>query len=690
MRGLPQSFAGWELVTSTTLTGKCRGIHAWTDSDTIKWAAFGTHTNLYALTDAVVYDITPIIERGQLTNPFSTTVGLTSVTVADVAHGRAVGDAVNFSGASAVGGLTISGSYRVITAATNSYTITASSAATSTAGPGGGTVNFKYYLAIGLADSIGALGYGVGTYSTSTYSTVGSGEVFCRTWSISNFGPNVIACPRNGKIWEWHPATSAAELVTNGDFSSGASWTTGAGWSIGAGVATASVSSTGLTQSILCEPMSYFVVECDVTRSAGSLQISLGGTNVGDAISATANIQRTVYGGNIGGSLSLAFTGTGFTGTVDNVTVKQMLTAEAMTNAPTQNTCVVVTPDNFVMACGTVEINTGNFNPMHIRWSDIAPNHHTWTPAATNQSRSWTLGIGSRIVAAKVCGNSILIWTDKILYVGTFTNNATIVYNFRAIDGSAGLIGANAAAILSAIAYWKSPDGVNYRYSGGVSQPMQSTMQRDVFDNLAYAQNDKIFASTINAWQNVVWFYADKRDGTNEVSRYELLCAQEPAPRSGGGALGIGVWANGTWDRTAWLDSSEGVFQYPISVNSSGAVNYQEKGDSANGGNIQWSMTRGGIKLGDGRNLWMMSQFVPDFESLIGGCTLTAYSYLWMQSDPVTHGPFNITSATTKIDLLGDAPLGRMVVLKFEADASPCFMRDGYHCMALQDTGMAF
>lgn len=691
VRGLPQSFAGWELVTNTTLTGKCRGIHTWADSDVVKWAAFGTHTNLYSLTDAVVYDITPIVARGQLTNPFSTTDLSTTVTVAHNAHGRAVGDRVNFSGASAVGGITVSGNYTVVTAAANSYTITHATPATSTAGPGGGTVNYKYSLAIGLADSIGALGYGVGVWSNGLYSNVATGDVFCRTWSMGNIGPNLLACPRGGKIWEFHPAITAPELVTNGSFATDTDWTKGSGWTISAGAAhCTTVTSTGLTQTILCEPMSYFILECDATLTDGTLQISIGSTDIGAAIDASGNVQRTVYGGNSGGSLSLAFTGVGFKGSLANVTFKQLLTAEAMTNAPTQNTCVVVTPDNFVMACGTVEINTGNFNPLHIRWSDIAPNHHTWTPSGTNQSRFWTLGIGSRIVAAKVAGNDILIWTDKILYVARFTNNSNTVYTFRAIEGSAGLIGAQAAAVLSGIAYWKSPDGVNYRYAGGTAQAMQSTIQRDVFDNLAYAQNDKIFASTINAWQNVIWFYADKRDGTNEISRYELLCAQEPAPRQGGGPLGLGVWADGIWDRTSWIDSSEGVFQYPISVSADGAVNYQEKGDSANGGNINWKMRRAGIKLGDGRNLWMMSQFVPDFESLIGGCSLTAYSYLWMQSDPVAHGPFMVTSATQTVDMLSDAPVGRLVVLEFEANASPCFMRDGYHCMDAQDTGMAF
>lgn len=691
VRGLPQSFAGWELVTATSLNGICRGIHAWVDLDFVKWAAFGTHTNLYALTDAVVYDITPITSRAQLTNPFSTTLGSTSVTVDHTAHGRAIGDAVSFSGASAVGGLTISGSYRVVTASTNSYTITASSAATSTAGPGGGTVTYTYFLAVGLADSIGARGYSVGRYSVGTYSTVNTGDVFCRTWSMDHFGPNVIACPRNGKIYEWHPSTSQTQILTNPTFTGATGWTYGAGWTNTGTTAQSTLSNAALAQaSLSVEAFSYNALEIVISSyTTGTLTATFDGQTILTAQAAGLH-RAEFYGGTSEASTTLSLGGTSLSCTVASATLTPCATASIMTNAPTQNTVVLVAPDTHVFALGTVELATGLFNPMHIRWSDIAPNHHTWIPAATNQSKFWTLAIGSKIVGAKVCGQEILVWTDKVLYTARYSNNSNQPYTFEAVNGSVGLIGPNAAAVLSGVAYWMSPDGVYYRYAGGMCQPMQSTLQRDVFDNIAYAQGDKVFAAPINQWQNVIWLYPDKRDDTNEVSRYALLCAQEPAPRQGGGGMGVGVWANGTFTRTAWLDASEGVFQFPIAVDSTGPIYYQEKGDSANGGSFSWSMTRGGIKLGDGRNLWMMGQLVPDFESLVGGCTITAYSRKYMQSDPVTHGPFNITSATETVDMLTDAPVGRVVVLKFEGSASPCFMRDGYHCMDVQDTGMAF
>jgi hypothetical protein len=73
-------------------------------------------------------------------DPISTTSGSPIVTIADTAHGLSVGDVVTFSGATAVGGITVSGSYPISSVLTNTFTIIASSDATSTATGGGGAV----------------------------------------------------------------------------------------------------------------------------------------------------------------------------------------------------------------------------------------------------------------------------------------------------------------------------------------------------------------------------------------------------------------------------------------------------------------------------------------------------------------------------------------------------------------------
>src|SRR5437016_10735839 len=83
---------------------------------------------------------------GSLTDPFSTTNGSPTVTVAHNAHGLRVGDIVSYASGAAVGGLTMTGaSWTVATVpGANSYTFTHSSNANSTAGPAGGAVNYSY------------------------------------------------------------------------------------------------------------------------------------------------------------------------------------------------------------------------------------------------------------------------------------------------------------------------------------------------------------------------------------------------------------------------------------------------------------------------------------------------------------------------------------------------------------------
>lgn len=104
----------------------------------VSGAGFGTH---YSPLSAVTIN----------NNPFATVDQSTTVTVTDTAHGCASTDTVTFSGAAAVGGITISGEYRMTVIDADTYTITHSSAATSTVAAGGGAaVSATYYKQLGV------------------------------------------------------------------------------------------------------------------------------------------------------------------------------------------------------------------------------------------------------------------------------------------------------------------------------------------------------------------------------------------------------------------------------------------------------------------------------------------------------------------------------------------------------------
>jgi hypothetical protein len=139
-----------------------------------------------------------------LTNPFSTTSGSTTVVVDATAHGAILGDTVYFSNASAVGGLTINGAYTITQIINvNSYQIVAASAATSTAGPGGGTVYAEYELNSGTEIQSPSSGWGAYTWGAGTWGIGLIANVQLGLWSQSNFGEDLVYAPHVGPLCYW-------------------------------------------------------------------------------------------------------------------------------------------------------------------------------------------------------------------------------------------------------------------------------------------------------------------------------------------------------------------------------------------------------------------------------------------------------------------------------------------------------
>jgi hypothetical protein len=135
-QGNPEKIGGWTRISSSFFLGVCRSLWNWVTLAGANYLGVGTNLKFYIENGGTYNDITPIRATAVLTNPFNTTINSATVLVTDTAHGCVTGDFVTFSGASAVGGLTISGEYQVTVLTANTYNITAASQASSTAGPG--------------------------------------------------------------------------------------------------------------------------------------------------------------------------------------------------------------------------------------------------------------------------------------------------------------------------------------------------------------------------------------------------------------------------------------------------------------------------------------------------------------------------------------------------------------------------
>src|SRR5206468_1896241 len=90
---------------------------------------------------------------------------------------------------------------------------------------------------------------------------------------------------------------------------------------------------------------------------------------------------RTFFSG-AGGSQTLAMSGLSASLTADDISIEVLTTANAITNAPTQATCVFTTSERILVACGCPDA-FGNFDAMRVRWTDTQ-NNQSWTEAGTN------------------------------------------------------------------------------------------------------------------------------------------------------------------------------------------------------------------------------------------------------------------------------------------------------------------
>jgi hypothetical protein len=220
-QGNPETIGGWQRISTYTYDGVCRSLWNWVTLGGNNLIGVGTNTKFYISQGGQYYDITPIAGTSTLTNPFTTVNLSKTVTVTQTAHGLTTGTFVTFSGASAVGGITINGEYQLTVVTVNTYTIQSATAATSTAGPGGGTVTAVYQINAGPEYQVPLVGWGAGPWGYGTWGNGQSTATSLRLWSQINFGQNLIFGPRGGGIYYWNAnsgvTTRGVNLTTLGD-----------------------------------------------------------------------------------------------------------------------------------------------------------------------------------------------------------------------------------------------------------------------------------------------------------------------------------------------------------------------------------------------------------------------------------------------------------------------------------------
>lgn len=263
----------------------------------------------------------------------------------------------------------------------------------------------------------------------------------------------------------------------------------------------------------------------------------------------------------------------------------------------THNLLIVSDTSRFVIAFGCPDYGSSALDPMLIRWSD-QESAVNWTPAATNQAGSVRLSRGSRILGAAQVRQELLVWTDTAIYALQYLG-PPIVWGSQLLADNISLVNDRALTVAAGVMYWMG-DEKFYLYDGRV-QTMPCDVRQYVFNDFNFAQAAQVFASTIEQFTEIWWFYCSAN--SNTVDRYVVYNYVEKA------------WYYGTMARTAWVDASV-VSDVPIAATYLNNLVFHESGvdDNASGtmAPIQSFVTSSEFDIDDGHNFGFVWRILPD------------------------------------------------------------------------------
>ena len=529
-QGSPEKIGGWTQYSPNTFLGVCRSLWNWITLSFLNLVGVGTSLKYYLTYGTSYYDITPIRLTVTLgADPFQTQALSPIVTVTATSNGAFINDFVTFSGATTFAGLTLNGEYQILTTpSASTFTINAGSNASTGTSGGGSSVVAAFQVNTGPATQTPFNGWGAGNFGLGPWGTGQTVKNNLQIWNAYNFGENLIFGPRGGGIYYWYASSG---VTTRGVL----------------------LSSTGGTVTITIATPA--VITSNVTLPNNSA-IQLGTTG---ALPTGLTAGTTYYVVNVSGtSFNLATTQNG---SPINTSGSQsgVQSISNLVDVPLyQNYIQVSDSSNFVIVFGTNAIGTTTLDPMLIRWSD-QQNPTVWYPDITNQAGDVRLSHGSQIITAIQTRQEIFVLTDAAAYSLQYLG-PPYVWGTQLLGENTTIIGPNAAAYASGVVYWMGIDKF-YMYDGRV-QTLSSDLRRYVFQNMNYNQNQQVYCSTVEGFNEVWWFYVSgSGDQCNSYVVYNYIEKN---------------WYYGTIGRTAWLDTT--LQNNPIGATYNGYLCNQESG----------------------------------------------------------------------------------------------------------------
>lgn len=335
----------------------------------------------------------------------------------------------------------------------------------------------------------------------------------------------------------------------------------------------------------------------------------------------------------------------------------------AVDGAPTQIAHMLVAPMQGgyqLFAIGTNQESDGVFNPRVIRHSAIR-DYTAWA-TLTSTSREYILPGAGRLVAGRMIGPYMLVWSSDELFLGRYTGALDLPWDFQRVGLSCGLIGPNAAIVVGQTAFWVSPDRQFHSYSlGGEPAVLPCPIRSDFAENLAAAQGDKVTASSNAEFSEIRFDYPDSREGF-ENSRYIVM---------GLSGVDAGAWSRGVMARTAMVDAGPSLF--PIGVTYGGNAYYHETGHSADAAPLAWRIRTAAQAIDPDWRL-LVSGVWPDFKDQVGAISVSVTSREHPQGQDTKVTALPMAPDDMKADLL---ITGRLFQVEFSGNSAPTSARIG-------------
>jgi hypothetical protein len=636
---LPEKIGGWQRAVLEQFLGTCRHMLPFSDLTGNFFLGVGTNLKYYIERGGSFYDITPLRATITETDPFSTTNGSTTVVVTIPNHGAFLGDFVTFSGASAVGGLTLNGEFQIVDVLTSStFTITSLTAASSTA-TGGGSVTAIFQTNTGLDTTLYGNGWGAGTWGG-----VLPGTSVTFTGSISGTTLTVSAVVAG--------TLGIGQLITGTGVSasppgSSATYITGLGTGTGGvGTYTVSVSQTVSSTTMFAFSGTGWGVASN-TQIAGTRLRLWSSDNFGQDLIINPRDEAIYYWDNSTGLGTRAV---------------ELSTLPGASDVPAIARQILVSDlDRKVLAFGCTDLVTGIQDRLLIRWSSTE-DPANWTPLETNSAGGIRIPGGSEFVAAVETKQEILVWTDdsvhSLRYVG-----APFEYSINRI-GMTSLAAPYAVVSANDVVFWMGSNGF-FQWDGRIAG-LPCTVKDFVFNDINLNQAEKIVSGSNMSFNEVWWFYPSLNSSEND--RYVLYNYNEK------------VWSVGTLARTAWID--RGLEDFPRAASPDQYIYFHEFGQDDGSTNppspIVAYVESSPTEIGQGDQFGFVWRMIPDVDFRNSANSNATVNFI-LKAQDYSGGNFTQSSnnnttrtATVPITQFTEQTFfrlrGRMLTIRLESD----------------------